>query len=149
MSSVVKPFLCGLLALCLGGMAVACASAGNRQRELGDAVRGYADSLRWGRVEEAALHLPPERRAEFVARKRAALAGLSLHEVEVRHIECDADGKQARAIVALSFTAPSVPVMHEEVIEQRWELRRNLWTLVAQSPVKPTPGEPVGPADLY
>jgi hypothetical protein len=122
----------------------------NRGTQLREAVYGYNDAVRWGRVERAAEWIPEPERGEFVSRKRKAWAGMSVLDVEVRDVRVAPDQDSARVRVIVRFSHNGNPVMRSHLVEQRWRWQRAGWMLVARRQVEMPSADPsADPADLY
>jgi hypothetical protein len=136
----------GLCALVLAGCSMAPQS---RSAQLREAVMGYNDALRWGRVERAAAYLPVAERAAFVAKQRAALLGLRVHDVEVRDVSVGEQHDSARVLVSVTYSRAGQPVLQQINVLQRWRWSGGGWTLVERREIKPPqPGREASPGDL-
>ncbi|MSP90223.1 MAG: hypothetical protein EXR79_00220 [Myxococcales bacterium] len=114
----------------------ACGSTVNQTKALSEAVTDYANCMRWGRVEQAALHVPDAQRATFIRVRRAALAGMQVHDFEVRGVDHAAGAGKARVIVAAAWSRPTDPSIRQEVLEQLWRWEEDHWVLFHSQPAE-------------
>lgn len=141
----------GLAALGLVVVAAGCSmSPRNRGEQLREAVFGYNDAVRWGRIERAAEWIPVTDRGGYIARKRAAWAGMAVHEIDVRHVDYNNDQSQARVRVLVTFSRTGNPVLQRHLVEQHWKWEREGWMCVARRQVAlPQAAPGADPRDLY
>lgn len=139
-----------LLAAGLPSLLGCSMSPRNRGAQLREAVMGYNDAVRWGRIERAAEWVPLAERAVYVAKKRAAWAGMAVHEVDVRHVAVAPDEANAKVRVLVTFSRQGNPVLQHHLVEQRWRWEREGWMLVERRQVQlPTVNKSSDPRDLY
>lgn len=123
-------------AACALVFGAACGSTVNQGKALSESVTDYANCMRWGRVEQAALHVPDAQRASFIRVRRAALAGMQVHDFEVRGVDHATGTGKARVIVAAAWSRPTDPSIRQEVLEQLWRWQDEHWVLVQSQPVE-------------
>jgi hypothetical protein len=140
----------GILLLIALTLSACSMSPQNRATQLHDAVFGYNEAVRWGRIERAADWIPDRERGAFVAKKRAAWAGMAVLDVEVRDVNVASDQASARVRVIVRFSQNGNPVMRSHLVEQHWSWAPQGWMLVARKQVEmPTANPSADPSDLY
>lgn len=145
MRRVVVLLLMGALATLAG-----CGGVQTVRSQLRDAVRDYNVAVRWGHVQKAATFIPRAKRAEFVVRKRQAMARMQIHEVSIRNVRLLGDNEAAVVLVQLSFSVGADPIIRNHLVEQRWRYQDTQWQLVSRRRVKAAvTGRAPQPGDLY
>ena len=127
----------------------ACAGARTRRRDLKDAVHSYNVAIRWGHIQKASVHIPPKKRPEFIARKRAALAHMRIHEVNLRNVSVSSDQSAAKVLVQVAFSVGADPIIRTHVVEQQWRYRDEGWLLISKKRIKQVKARDSKPGDLY
>ena len=130
-------------------MLIGCGSVRSKPVALRDSVHAYLNALRWGHIGKASSYIPADRRARFLERKRLAMAGVRMHEVEVRNVRFSADGKRARVVVGLAFTRSGAPVVKRHLVEQRWRFHDRQWQLESRKKLKKSVPSASKTGDLY
>lgn len=137
-----------LTALLLASLLVGCGGMRNHANALRESTTDFARAMRWGQLEQAALHVPDASRAEFIRQKRVARMQMQIHDYEIRTVDHELGSEKARVVVAALWSRAADPVTHEDVFEQDWRWQRTHWVLVRQVPLQAaTPGPPVQPSD--
>lgn len=123
------PALLLLAAALVGG---GCASSNRDQlKAFEDALQGYNEAFRWKNFERAALFLPPDLRAAFVAAHEDDEKSLHVEDYQV--LRADLDGED-RAVVTirLSYTLlPSLTVERRNLV-QHWARVAGTWILESE-----------------
>ena len=114
-----------LLAGCLAG-------ASSRDR-LMEAVYDYNDAVRWGQANAATAYLPPEARAQFVARHR--IPDLQLADYELLQIDMAKDKEHALVVVEVTWMLRSDGLCRQSSFEQNWEQHDRRWSLAKERQV--------------
>ncbi len=127
----------------------ACAGVQTRRTDLRDAVHSYNIAVRWGHVQKASAFVPAKQRAEFVARKRRAMATMRIHEVVIRNVQVKAQQTQADVLVQVSFSVGSDPTIRTHLVAQRWRYLSSQWLLTSRKRVEPNALDSAKPGDLY
>ena len=128
---------------------VGCGPVRDQTVDLRDSVHGYLKALRWGHLARAASYIPADQRSRFLERKRLAMAGVQMHEVEVRNVRLSHSKDRARVVVMLVFSRSGDPVVKRHLVEQRWRWDARQWHLVSRQMVQRSQ-PPAGKAkDLY
>ncbi len=136
----------GVLALVMSG----CGGVQNVRSQLRDSVREYNVAVRWGHVQKAATFIPQVKRAEFVVRKRQAMARMQIHEVSIRNVRLLGNNEAAIVLVQLSFSVGADPIIRNHLVEQRWRYENAQWLLMSRRRVKTAvTGRAPQPGDLY
>lgn len=143
--------LAAVVAVASCAVAAGCSmSPRNRGVQLREAVFGYNEAVRWGRIERASEWIPTKQRAGYVARKRAAWSGMSVHEVDIRHVAVAPDESNAKVRVLVTFSRQGNPVLQKHLVEQRWRWEREGWMLIERRQVAlPEASPKADPRDLY
>ena len=147
-TATIGPIRVGFLLVALA-MLVGCSPARSQSAELRDSVHGYLNALRWGHIGKAASYIPVDRRAQFLERKRLAMAGVRMHEVEVRNVRFSPAGNRARVVVMLAFTRSNAPVVKRHLVEQRWRWHQRQWQLESRKRQQQSPSSSTKSGDLY
>jgi len=138
------------LALVSVVIATACTGVRTRRTDLRDAVHEYNTAVRWGHVQKASTFIPSVKRAEFVLRKRQAMARMQIHEVSIRNVRLKENNEVALVLVQLSFSVGADPIIRNHLVQQRWRYLNTQWLLVSRKRVETTAtGRVPEPGDLY
>ncbi len=132
------------------GSAVSCTGVRTRRTDLRDAVHEYNIAVRWGHVQKASTFIPAAKRAEFVVRKRQAMARMQIHEVSIRNVRLKENNEVAEVLVQLSFSIGADPIIRNHLVQQHWRYRDAQWLLISRRRVESTAtGRAPQPDDLY
>lgn len=136
-----------LLALFVFG---ACTGVRTRRTDLRDAVHEYNIAVRWGHVQKASTFIPATKRAEFVVRKRQAMARMQIHEVSIRNVRLKSNNEIAVVLVQLAFSVGADPIIRNHLVEQRWRYVNTQWLLMSRKRVQASAtARSPQPGDLY
>ncbi|HAN32864.1 MAG TPA: hypothetical protein DCQ06_14815 [Myxococcales bacterium] len=135
--------------LCLCVVASACASVRTRRTDLRDAIHSYNVAIRWGHIQKASMYIPAAKRANFVARKRAALAHMRIHEVHLRNVAVATDQSAAKVLLQVAFSVGADPIIRNHLVEQKWRFVDGQWLLISKRQVKKVRRDASSPSDLY
>ena len=125
-------------------MAAGCGAAASQSGEsLTDSVRSYNDGIRWGRFDNAAIHIPPAQRSQFVDDWDQRSKDLKVTDYEVVKVQ-PRGAREAKVEVKLEWYKDSEGLVHETRAQQTWERHGRLWLLVDEARVRGTemPGLP-------
>lgn len=116
-----------LLVVCLA--ACAAPKAGDT---LGESVRAYNDGVRWERFTNAALHVPPKERSQFVDDADARAKDLKITDYELVRVEQKGD-KVAEVQVKMEWYLDSEGKVRETHARQTWERHGKTWWIVDET----------------
>jgi hypothetical protein len=106
------------------------------------AAREYNEDVRWGRWQQASLHVPSERRRHFVERHKSLEDDLEFADYEVTSLDVDKSNKKmttALVRVEYSWTLKSTGLVEKTATEQRWEEHDGDWVVASETRVKGAP----------
>jgi hypothetical protein len=128
---------------------LACGASPKASDMLIESSTAYQEGVRWGRYEDAALHLPAEQRDHFLDERDRLGKDLRIDDYEVVRVHLQNGQKAARVRVKYTWHLDSVGKVHETVTEQNWTRRERHWLLESEFVKRgePLPGIPVAPAD--
>jgi hypothetical protein len=132
---MVRALAWALIVFSVGG----CFGGISRRDELLIAVHEYADGIRWGKIEQSAIHLPVERRQAFAEKCGALEDELEVVDYEVQRVELDRATDAATVRVTVSWSLKRRGIIERTVVEQRWEQRGSAWVLTKQSRLRGSP----------
>jgi hypothetical protein len=124
------------LALAITGCATGQQSKG--ERLLND-VRAFHEGLRWRRFDEAADHIPPPTREQFLDGREALDDDLRIDDYEIERTKMPED-KVAKVQIRYTWHLESRGTVYTTVVEQRWEQVGKGWILFAEERKR---GEPM------
>ena len=110
---------------------------------LDESVRSYNEGVLWQRYANAAIHVPPKLRAQFVDDWDQRSKDLKITSYDVVKVE-NKGSKEAHVQIKLEWYKDSEGVVHETHAVQTWERRDKLWIIVDESRLRGTemPGLP-------
>lgn len=117
-----------MLAVCL---LVACRSA-KQGDSLADSIRQYNEGVRWQRYDNAAIHVPPAERSEFVDALDTRSKDLRITDYEVVRVDQKTD-KLAQVQVKMSWYLDSEQTLRETSAVQTWERHGKTWWVVEET----------------
>jgi hypothetical protein len=128
-----------LLALAL--LSSGCmAGAGYSLRDrITEAAREYNDGVRWGRLEQAALHVPSDRRERFITRHAQLEDDLEIADCEMVHLEIDGKKERGTARVEYIWSLKRRGLVEKTATEQTWVRKDGEWVVDAEVRVKGAP----------
>lgn len=133
-----------LVAILLVVASAGCGAMASQSGEsLTDSIRSYNDGIRWSRFENAAIHIPPAQRSQFMDDWDQRSKDLKITDYEVVKVQPHGD-REAKVEVKLEWYKDSEGTVHETRAEQTWERHGKLWLLVDEARVRGTemPGLP-------
>jgi len=117
---------------------------------LADSIRAYNDGVRWGRFDNAAIHVPAKQRSQFVDEADQRAKDLRITEYDIIRVEQRGD-REAKVQIKLEWYKDSEGTVHETHAVQTWERHGKAWLMVDESRLRGTemPGlpEPVARRD--
>ena len=117
-----------MLAVCL---LVACRSA-KQGDSLADSIRQYNEGVRWQRYDNAAIHVPPAERSEFVDGLDTRSKDLRITDYEIVRVDQKTD-KLAQVQVKMSWYLDSEQTLRETSAVQTWERHGKTWWVVEET----------------
>jgi hypothetical protein len=106
------------------------------------AAREYTDGVRWGKYDQAASHVPRERRDHFIEQHAALEDELEIADYELVQVNVDKiDNKHEKvtARVDYTWTLKRVGIVEKTTTEQVWEEKDGKWMLSREERVKGAP----------
>jgi hypothetical protein len=107
------------------------------------AAREYNNGVRWGRLEQAAMHLQQKERKHFYDQHKDLEDDLEIADCEMVSLELDkSDKKHPRAIARVEYTwsLKTVGLVEKTFTEQKWEELGGDWVMMSETRTK---GEPL------
>ena len=121
-------------------LAAACGGTQKPSQNLMEDLRAYHEGLRWQRFEDTAARLPASMREAFLDARDELEDELRVDDYEITRVRFGRSEKVAHVQVKVSWHLDSVGVVHETVVEQRWEEKKRAWFLFGE---KVKRGEPM------
>jgi hypothetical protein len=121
----------------------ACGAMPKEENTLGETVRDYNEGIRWANYSNAAVHVPPPQRSQFVDDWDQRGKDLKITDYDV--VKVDQKGSRtARVQVKMEWYKDSEGTVHETHALQTWERHGKVWFLVDESRLRGTemPGLP-------
>jgi hypothetical protein len=116
------------------------AGAGYSLRDrITEAAREYNDGVRWGRLEQAVVHVPAERRERFVNRHAQLEDELEIADCEMVHLEVDAKHERATARVEYLWSLRRRGLVEKTATDQDWVRKDGQWVVDREVRVKGAP----------
>jgi hypothetical protein len=135
--------ICSLVAL---GVALGVALAGcitgmgySTVDQVTNAAREYNNDVRWGRYEQAATHVPRDKRARFVEKRSQLDDELEIADFELVNIVIDKQKETASARVDYTWMLKERGIVEKTTTKQNWERRDGVWVVAQEVRVKGTP----------
>ncbi len=114
------------------GLAAGCFQRQSRSETLLHDVRHYHEGMRWRRYEDAAAHVPPSSREDFLDERDELDDDLNIAEYEIKRLKINTADDTALVQVKLRWHLDSEGIVHDTVVEQVWERRDGTWYLVEE-----------------
>ncbi len=108
----------------------ACHSAKSGET-LAESVRAYNESVRWQRYSNAAVHVPPAERSEFVDELDERSKDLRITDYEIVRVDQKND-KLAKVQVKMSWYLDSEGTLKETNSVQTWERHGKSWWVIEE-----------------
>lgn len=130
-----RPYLTTLL------FAAGCfTGAGYSSRDrLTEAAREYSSSIRWGKLDTAASHLPKEERKRFLDRFGRLEDELEIADYELVSIDVDAGRGRGTARVDYQWSLKRRGLVQKTSVEQVWTRKDGEWLLASETRVRGAP----------
>ncbi len=104
-----------------------------------NAAREYNNDVRWGRWEQAAEHVPRDRRARFVEKRTQLDDVLEIADFELVNITIDKQKETAQARVDYTWTLKDRGIVEKTTTKQAWERHDGVWVVSTETRVKGSP----------
>jgi len=114
---------------------VAGCGAARQADTLGESVQHYNDSVRWGRFEMAAGHIPASQRAQRMDEWDERANDVKITDYEVVNMVPRGE-REARVQIKVSWYKGSEGTVHETHAVQTWERHGKDWLMVDESRVR-------------
>jgi hypothetical protein len=117
-------------------------NAYSTREQVATAAREYNEGVRWGKLEQAAAHIPKDRRKQFFERHKTLEDDLEISDYEVVAIDVDKSDKKHPKIstrVDYTWSLKREGLVHKTSTRQHWEERDSDWILFREERVKGTP----------
>ena len=111
------------------------ANALQNTETLTESVREYNEGVRWGRYANAALHVPPADRSQFIDDWDQRSKDLRITDYEVINMVPKGD-REARVTVKVEWYLDREGTVRETRAIQSWERHGKLWLMVDESRLK-------------
>jgi len=130
-----------LAAMALSGCFLMSNAYSTREQVL-TAAREYNDGVRWGKFEQAANHVPKDKRKKFFEKHKNLEEELDISDYEIGAVDVDkSDRKHIKVTTRVDYTwsLKREGLVQKTSTKQRWEEQNSEWVLVAEERVKGTP----------
>jgi hypothetical protein len=104
-----------------------------------NAAREYNNDVRWGRYEQASMHVPKEKRARFVEKRTQLEDELEIADFELVNIVIDKGKETAMARVDYTWVLKNRGIVEKTTTRQSWERRDGNWVVATETRVKGSP----------
>lgn len=121
--------LLSIFSLALAAAAGCGAARLKKANHLLDDVRGYHDGIRWGKLAQAAVRLPPAERDAFVDEREELADELRIADVELVRVRYVKGQMRAKVRVQYIWHLDSRGIVHKTWADEIWERRGKRWIL--------------------
>lgn len=104
---------------------------------LGESVRSYNDGIRWQRYDNAAVHVPPAERSQFIDDADERAKDIKITDYEIVKVDQKTD-RIAQVQIKLSWYSDSEGKLRETQAMQTWERHGKTWLVIEETRVKGT-----------
>ena len=104
-----------------------------------NAAREYNNDVRWGRWEQAAVHVPKDKRARFVDKHTQLDDLLEIADFELVNIVIDKQKESAQARVDYTWVLKDRGIVEKTTTRQTWERHDGQWIVQQEIRVKGSP----------
>lgn len=126
-------FCAFLLSGCITGMGYSMSD------QVMNAAREYNNDVRWGRWEQAAMHVPRDKRSRFVEKRTQLDDELEIADFELVNIVIDKAKETATARVDYSWVLKDRGIVEKTTTRQNWERKDGQWIVAQEVRVKGSP----------
>ena len=121
-------------------LAGGCFTGGfTRRDEMMVAVREFNDGIRWGRIDQSAVHLPLDRRQPFADLYGGLEGDLEVVDYDIQRIDYDSSHEIADVRIDMSWSLKRRGIVERTVWQQHWERQGGGWLLTRQARLKGSP----------
>jgi hypothetical protein len=99
---------------------------------LAESIRSYNDGVRWERFDNAAIHVPPKERPQFLDDSDARAKDLRITEYDLVRVEQKSDS-EAEVQVKIAWYLDSEGKLRETHSKQTWERHGKTWWIIDES----------------
>jgi hypothetical protein len=106
------------------------------------AAREYGQGVRWGRLEDAAIHLKAEQKKRFYDRHKEVEDELEINDWELISLDVDkSDKKKTRATARCEYqwTLKRQGLLQKTSTEQKWEELGGHWVMLSETRTRGKP----------
>jgi hypothetical protein len=127
--------LCAVLGLsgCITGMGYSTVD------QVTNAAREFNNDVRWGRYEQASVHVPRDKRQRFVEKRTMLEDQLEIADFELVNIVIDKQKSTASARVDYTWMLKERGIVEKTTTRQAWERRDGQWIMSSEMRVKGAP----------
>lgn len=104
-----------------------------------EAAREYNNDVRWGRYEQAAMHVPKDKRQRFVDKRSQLEDVLEIADFELVNIVIDKQKETASARVDYTWMLRDRGILEKTTTKQSWEKKGGQWVVDTETRVKGSP----------
>jgi len=99
---------------------------------LAESIRSYNEGVRWERFDNAAVHVPPKERPQFLDDSDARAKDLRITEYDLVRVEQKNDS-EAEVQVKIAWYLDSEGKLRETHAKQSWERHGKTWWIIDES----------------
>ncbi len=99
---------------------------------LAESIRSYNEGVRWERFANAAVHVPPKERSQFLDDYDARAKDLRITEYDLVRVEQKTD-TEAEVQVKIGWYLDSEGKLRETHAKQTWERHGKTWWIIDES----------------
>lgn len=103
------------------------------------AAQEYNQDVRWGRYDQASLHIPKDERERYVDRHTALEDDWQLMDAELVNITIDKKKETAVCRVEYAWALKSRGIVEKTTTKQEWQKKDGAWLVAKETRVKGAP----------
>jgi hypothetical protein len=106
------------------------------------ATQEYNEGVKWGKLDQAGIHVQKDQRKRFFDRHKAVEDDLEIADYELTQLNIDKSDKKhdrATARVEYVWTLKTVGLVEKTATEQKWEEQNGEWVMVSETRIKGAP----------
>ena len=116
-----------------------CMTGDGMASKIRDTSSAYNRALRWGDIDRAVAHVPPQSKDSFLARHEAAEEKLVVVEYEVVRLDLDRERGVAASRAEIVWHTDRELVVERTVVDQLWQFHDGRFVLVDERRAGGTP----------
>ncbi len=128
-----------LVVLALGSTLAACGGTFTKTDELRTLIDEYNNGVRWGRLDQSAVLLPPEDRERFLARHTGLEEKLEILDLDITGMDIAHSKESAEVTIDLSWVLRDRGVVEKTVVVESWRRRGSQWQMVKEVRLRGAP----------